>query len=327
MTWMKSSAVAWLVVALLPAACVGRVAPTVPAGAPSVDVAQLWEDPADLETRDLFYGPGEEALAPARSTFTFVKTDAGGYSPGYDVRSADGTEWSVKLGSEAQTEVAVSRILWAVGFHQVPTYYLATWTMTEGPEGAPGPARFRPEVPNRKVVGDWSWYENDFLQTQPFKGLVVINVLLNNWDWKTSNNRIYEVERGEDIPPVREFVVRDLGASLGKTSYPKLLAWLPMRGLGQGSRNALEDFEKQGFIKRVDGDTVEFFYRGIHHSLIETVDRADVVWAAKLLSRLSDEQWDAAFRAAGYAEEQSRRYVAKIKSKVAEGLKHAGPEA
>ncbi len=324
MTWVKSSAVAWLVVALVPAACVGRVAPEVPASAPSVDVAQLWEDPADNASRDLFYGPGEAALAPAPgSTFAFVKTDSGGYSPGYDVRGADGTEWSVKLGNEAQTEVAVSRILWAIGYHQVPTYYVTSWTMTGGPEGAPGPARFRPDVPKRKAVGEWSWYENDFLQTQPFKGLVVINVLLNNWDWKTSNNRIYEVERGEDIPPVREFVVRDLGASLGKTAYPRLMAWLPMRGLGQGSRNHLADFEQQGFIRRVDGDTVEFVYRGIHHSLIETVGRADVVWAAQLLSRLSDEQWDAAFRAAGYREDVSRRYIAKIKSKVAEGLKLA----
>ncbi len=178
MTWVKSSAVAWLVVALVPAACVGRVAPEVPASAPSVDVAQLWEDPADIASRDLFYGPGEAALAPAPgSTFAFVKTDSGGYSPGYDVRGADGTEWSVKLGNEAQTEVAVSRILWAIGYHQVPTYYVTSWTMTGGPEGAPGPARFRPDVPKRKAVGEWSWYENDFLQTQPFKGLVVINVL------------------------------------------------------------------------------------------------------------------------------------------------------
>jgi hypothetical protein len=321
MTALKSSAVAWCLAAALPVACVGRVAPEVPASAASVDVSQLWEDPADLETRNLFYGPGEEALAPKAGTaFTFVKTDQGGYSPGYDVKGPDGIEWSVKLGPEAQTEVAVSRILWAVGYHQVPTYYLATWTLSGGPEGTPGPARFRPEMPNARVVGEWSWYENDFLQTQPFKGLVVINVLLNNWDWKTSNNKIYEVERGEDIPPRREFVVRDLGASLGKTDYPRLLKWFPTRGLGQGSRNDLEDFEKQGFIKRVDGETVEFVYRGIHHSLIETIGRTDVVWASQLLSRLSDEQWNDAFRAAGYTDDQTRRYVAKIKSKVAEGL-------
>jgi hypothetical protein len=38
------------------------------------------------------------------------------------------------------------------------------------------------------------------------------------------------------------------------------------------------------------------------------------------LSRLTDAQWNDAFRAAGYSAEHSRRYVAKIKSKIAEGL-------
>jgi hypothetical protein len=40
-----------------------------------------------------------------------------------------------------------------------------------------------------------------------------------------------------------------------------------------------------------------------------------------LLSRLSDAQWHDAFRAAGYPDGQARRFVTKLKSKVAEGLK------
>jgi hypothetical protein len=238
----------------------------------------------------------------------------------------NGMEWSVKLGPEAHTEVAVSRILWALGYHQPPTYYLSSWTMTGTQAGPQGPARFRPKLPDRKVVGEWSWYENDFINTQPFKGLVVVNVMLNNWDWKTSNNKIYDVgDEGEAID--RVYVVQDLGASLGKTSYPKLLAWLPMRGLGQGSRNDLEDFEAQGFIKRVDGERIDFFYRGIHHSLIEQLTTRDVVWAAERMSRLSDKQWHDAFRAAGYPDDHARRYVAKIQSKIAEALQLAKPEA
>ena len=231
-------------------------------------------------------------------------------------------EWSVKLGPEAQPEVAVSRILWALGYHQPPTYYLTSWTMTGTQAGPQAAARFRPKLPDRKVVGEWSWYENDFINTRPFKGLVVVNVMLNNWDWKTSNNEIYEV--GDEGQPIdRMYVVQDLGASLGKTSYPKILAWLPMRGLGQGSRNDLVDFEEQGFIKRVDGERVDFFYRGIHHSLIEQLTARDVVWAAEQMSRLSDEQWHDAFRAAGYSDDHARRYVTKIKSKIAESLKLA----
>ena len=88
-------------------------------------IAELWQAPADLAQRDLFHGPGGARLAPRAKPFEFVATDSGGYSPGFDVRDAEGIEWSVKLGPEAQTEVTTSRILWSVGFHQPPTYYLS----------------------------------------------------------------------------------------------------------------------------------------------------------------------------------------------------------
>ena len=88
----------------------------------------------------------------------------------------------------------------------------------------------------------------------------------------------------------------------------------------QGSRNDIDGFESQGFIEKVEGDRVSFHYRGIHGPLLNTVSPQDVVWTCTLMSRLSDAQWNDAFRAAGYSSEQSRRYVAKIKSKIAEGL-------
>jgi hypothetical protein len=326
MKCLKSSA-AIFAIALVSTGCLvgGKITPTLDAPAER-DIAQLWQEPADIATRDLFYGPGGAELMPRGSqTFAFVAADRSGYSAGYDVRDANGLEWSVKVGPEAQPEIAVSRILWALGYHQPPTYYLPSWMMTGTQSGLHPAGRFRPKLPNHKVVGEWSWYENDFINSQPFMGLVVVNVLLNNWDWKTSNNKIYEIA-DEGQPVDRVFLVQDLGASLGKTSYPKLLAWLPMRGLGQGSRNDLADFEEQGFIKRVDGERVEFFYDGIHESLIERLTPGDVVWAAELMSRLSDAQWHDAFRAAGYSGDEGRRYVAKIKSKIDEGLK-LRPEA
>jgi hypothetical protein len=33
-------------------------------------------------------------------------------------------KWSAKLPPEAQTEVVASRILWGVGYHQPPIYYV-----------------------------------------------------------------------------------------------------------------------------------------------------------------------------------------------------------
>jgi hypothetical protein len=323
---LPTSALIVLVMAIVAAACGGRTVRTTASDPTAVDVSQLWQEPADLERRDLFAGPGGAALAPdAAASFTFIKADDAGFSPGFDVRDGKGMEWSIKTGPEAQTEIVSSRILWAIGYHQVPTYYVTTWTMTGGPEGNPGPGRFRPELPDRKVVDDWSWHENPFVHTQAFKGLIVANLILNNWDWKTSNNKLYEVTR-PDGGVARQYVVRDLGASLGKTSAPPLSQILGTR-IAQGNRNDLEDFEAQGFIEAVQGDRVDFDYEGIYGTVIDTVRVPDVIWASRLLSRLSDRQWNDAFRAAGYPPDQAVRFIAKLKSKIAEGLALASSAA
>jgi hypothetical protein len=38
------------------------------------------------------------------------------------------------------------------------------------------------------------------------------------------------------------------------------------------------------------------------------------------MAGLSDQQWDDAFRAAGYVDAYRQRYIAKLKAKIAEGL-------
>lgn len=284
--------------------------------AASANVAELWIAPSDIASRDLFHGPGGAALAPQATTpFTWIATDKTGYSPGFVVRGPDGRSWSVKLGPEAQTEVAASRLLWAIGYHQPPTYFLKSWQLSGGPGGEQPEARFRTDFEGSKVVGDWSWSKNDFLDTQPYRGLIVANVLLNSWDWKTSNNKIYQFNDG-----TRRFVVRDLGASLGKTSSSKLLWTIPIRGLGQGSRNDIDDFESQNFIKRIGENEVEFDFDTIYGSVVERVRPADVKWMVELMSKLTDAQLDDAFRAAEYSPEVRARYVKKIKAKIAEGL-------
>jgi hypothetical protein len=292
-----------------------RVAPL----AQNADVASLWVDPADLARRDLFNGPGGAALAPDVSLpFTVVSEDHSGYSRGFDVKAADGKAWSVKLGPEAQTEVVSSRILWAIGYYQPPSYYVPSWQVTGVPPEHLGPARFRPDLPDWKVIDEWSWYENDVADTRAFKGLVVTNLILNNWDWKTSNNKVYEVLTPGG--PGRILVVRDLGASLGRTAIPWPLRLLRTNAFKQGTRNDIDGFESQSLLTSVRGSALEFNYNGINRGIVKSLTRADVVWAATLLSRLSDAQWNDAFRAAGYDNGIRARYVAKIKAKIAEGL-------
>ena len=281
-------------------------------------IAELWSTPNDITARDLFHGPGGVETAPNTDTpFTWVATDTTGYSPGFDVRGPDGREWSVKLGPEAQTEVVTSRVLWALGYHQPPTYYVSSWQMSGGPGGRHPGARFRAAFEDAKVVGDWSWSRNAFIGAQPYHGLIVANIILNNWDWKTSNNKIYRFGDG-----TQRYVVRDLGASLGKTKASRLLWILPIptRGFDQGSRNNIDDFESQGFIKRVDENTVDFDFQTVYGSVVDLVRPSDVRWTVELLRRVTDAQWEDAFRAADYTPEVGSRYIRKIKAKIAEGL-------
>jgi hypothetical protein len=275
--------------------------------------------PSDLEARDLFHGPGGSDLTPPSAAYAFVARKTTGTNPGYDVRDAMGRLWSVKLGEESQSEVTASRILWAIGFHQPPTYYLERWTLSGGDDTEQPAGRFRTEPRGHEVIGDWSWYDNEFIGSRPFGALITVNVLLNNWDFKTANNKIYLVT-DDDGRTERRYIVRDLGASLGKARQPRILSWFPFMRHKQGSKNSLEDFEARGFVTGFDGETVQFDYRGIDDGLVDSVTVADLRWTGELLSRLSERQWLDAFRAGGYSADQRERYVHRIQEKLAQAV-------
>ena len=275
-------------------------------GAEKVPLEQLWQEPEDLAARDLFHGPGGTALAPAEGTFRFVSEDTEGHSAGYEVIDARGRRWDVKIGEEAQVELVVSRILWAVGFHQPVTYYVPEWRMSGGPTEHPSPGRFRLESDHEKE-GTWPWRKTPFSGTRPFHGLFVINVLLDNWDLDSGQNRIYTMD--EDVPgPRRRYVVQDLGAALGKPE------------IRSGTRNDVDGYERTKFITGVSGKQVHLALQWRHPRLRGQVTTEDVVWACRLLDGLSDRQLEDAFRAAGYPESVRSRYIRKIEEKIKEGL-------
>jgi hypothetical protein len=278
-------------------------------------VAELWREPIDLETRDLLHGSGGAGLLPSSDTYTFVANKTTGTNRGYDVRDHEGRLWSVKLGDEARSEVTTSRVLWAVGYHQPPTFYVSQWRMSGDEAGEQPAARFRAELPGHQVEDEWSWYDNPFIGSRPFGGLIAINLLLNNWDLKTPNNKVYVV-RTDDGVSERRYVVRDLGASLGSARQPRVLTWMPFMRKMQGSKSRVDDFEKQEFVKAIDGEKLAFDYQGLDQALVDSVTVEDVRWACALLTRLADTQWRDAFRAGGYSESDSARYVQKVRSKI-----------
>ena len=283
--------------------------------APQVALGELWSEPTDIAQRDLFWGGSRRAEAPsADDVYTVLGLDKTGYSRGYDVKGADGREWAVKVGDEVQPEIVLSRIFWALGYYQPQTFYVTGWQLAGEWDNEGEPARFRLQS-DHDSDGEWAWLENPFVGTRPLQGLVAISLLLNNWDLKTSNNRVYRL-RDDKAEPAKRFVVQDLGASLGQ---PRGLPYF------RGTRNDIDDFEDLRLIQKVDGSKVQLDYKGQHTDILKKLSPADIVWGCELLDRLSDAQLDDAFRAADYAPDIRQRYVAKIRSKIREGLALRAP--
>jgi hypothetical protein len=273
-------------------------------------LADVWIDPGSTP-RDLFWGIGGQEYAPKPDAiYTIKQRDASGFSVSYDLVDQDGVEWSAKLGPEAQTETAVSRILWGLGYHQPPLYYVPTWKAANPGDEADlgGEARLRPHLKRLKHLDEpWRWTDNPFLGATEFRGMLVVMLMLNSTDLKDSNNAVYQIDGSWD-GATRWFLVRDVGAALGQTGklYPR--------------RNWIDGFERQGFIKSVEGRRVTFDYNGLHQEILGMIAPEDVRWAAERLQRLTDAQWRDAFRAGGYDEAATERYVRRIKEKIDDGL-------
>lgn len=298
-------------ITVLTIACGGRTVVVTPRLAPAqAELAELYVDPG-LEARDLFWGVGGRQYAPPPdATYMLKAKDETGFSVSYDVIGPDGVEWSAKIGPEAQTEVLVSRILWGLGYHQPPIYYLPSWRLDSG-NGEPtvaSEARFRPKLTNLvRADEEWKWADNPFSGTRELKGLLVALLMLNSTDLKDSNNSIYDVKSAWDGAS-RWYVVRDLGAALGETGklFPR--------------RNWIEGFEREPFIESIEGATIEFGYGGRHQELLSTIGPEDLRWAAGQMQRLTDAQWRDAFRAANYAAPTADRFIRRIKEKIDDGL-------
>lgn len=268
-------------------------------------IVQLWRDPGNIAALDVFHGEGgSRLLPPAKDDFTVTGLDTTGFSGGYDVVDASGRKWDVKTGVESQSEIVASRVLWAIGYYQPVMHFVPEWTI-KGKGKAPSVGRFR-LADDHKVEGEWDWNKNPFVGTREFKGLVVANLVLNNWDLKASNNRIYVMKKG--ATPPRRYVVQDVGAALGRTGWPT------------GTQSNVDHFEQQRLVLGVEGQRVLFDYRARHKELLDDITPADVVWTCKLLDQITDKQWEDIFRAASYPSATGERFRIHLKSKIAEGL-------
>ena len=303
--------------------------------AASAGSAVLWKDPSDIASRDLFYGPGGKTHQPS-GAFTFVKEDLEASSPKFVVRDADGVEWKVKLGGEARSETAATRIVWAVGYFTDEDYLLRTLRVANMPlrlhrgqslvaaDGSMTNARLERHRKGIDKAGIWKWRSDSVWGTRELDGLRVMMALINNWDLKDVNNAVYSIGSGEKTKQV--YVVSDLGASFGSPGF----SW-PMRK----SRGNLESYSRSTFISKVTPEHVDFSAPG-RPALIRAVAASDFVrrlrmrsigkrisrehakWIGEILGRLSQDQIRSAFRGAGYSPLEVEGFAKVVETRIAQ---------
>jgi hypothetical protein len=209
-------------------------------------------------------------------------------------------------------------LVWAAGYFTNEDYYLDDVQVADmpahvkrggnliGPGGTMHATRLKRH--DDKDIANWQWRDNPFAGTRELNGLKVLMALMNNWDLKDVNNKIYAV-KGSDQ---QEYIVSDLGASFGTNgiSYPL-----------SRSKGDLDSYAHSKFLGRISPEFVDF-RTPVHPSLIYAfwpprylrrarldnllhhIPRDDARWMGQVLSALSASQIQDAFRAAGYTQAQ-----------------------
>ncbi|HEX6626010.1 MAG TPA: hypothetical protein VF064_19995 [Pyrinomonadaceae bacterium] len=265
----------------------------------------LWREPVDIASRDLFLGPGGASMRPDLRGVTFVKEEKGGYSTKYRVKDGAGRVWVAKIGKEAQSETAAVRLLWAVGYPTEINYLVPRLTI-EG-KGTFENVRLeaRPESVDR--LDEWKWSDNPFVGTKELQGLIVLMALLNNWDIKDANNKVFHT-RGE-----LRYVISDLGATFGRVKSGAPIVWRIRR-----NRNDPADYSEDPFVEDVKRGNVLLFYKGKRQDLFDDIRVEEARWIGGWLARLSDRQLADAFRAANYTPGEVKLLVGAVRARINE---------
>ena len=332
MTRSRLIIVVLLCVAISPAASSSATQLKRQVAAPPV----IWKNPGEIRSRDLYYGSGSRALAPA-PPFTFIEEDKDGTAPKFKVKDAHGVKWAVKLGPETQSETAATRLVWAAGYFTEETYHFPRVRVRNLPRLSRGEeyveaggivrgVRFESRRSTVERGENWRWIKNPFVGTRELDGLRVLMIMLNNWDVKDTNNNVFIVSDPRHGGREVRYVVTDLGATLGRAG-----------GIGERrSKSDVEDFVSSRFVVGVEDGMVDFDYNvrptGFGWASVlyppafrrqwkkvtamQDIPVGHARWIGDYLAQLSNAQLHDAFRAADYDHATAAAYVQAFRVRI-----------
>jgi hypothetical protein len=283
----------------------------------------LWRDPGDVAAKDLFWGAGSPDRAP-QPPFAFAKEDLDGTKPKVHVVDGRGTAWSVKFdrrrdrrGLEVPTEIAASRLVWALGYF-VEESYLVTDGVIEGvgplhraqsvlgPDGRFARARFERRPPEvERLETRWSIDDNPFVGSRELSGLLILTALLNNWDFRPDNTGVLRVRAGDGKED--RYLVTDLGTAFGRMPGPQ----------GHRSKWNVKDYRVDAAFTIVANPEPGLELNlALNEGERVRVPLEHARWLAQWTSKLTEPQVRRAFEAAGASKADSAGFTAAFLARV-----------
>ena len=184
--------------------------------------------------------------------------------------------------------------------------------------------RLERHIEGQKKIGNWKWRDNPFTGTRQFNGLRVMMALMNSWDLKDENNAIYERERR--MIPARFM----RSATWEPASAPPDIAGPRPWQRAISNLTAIPGSSAKRGPEFVDFNiptrpALIYFFNvpGLIHRLRmrwigRHIPREDAKWMGDILSRLSPEQIQDAFRSAGYSPQEVEGFSKVVQERIAE---------
>ena len=271
--------------------------------------AVLWEA-VDTAGRDLYLGPGGDAMAPDLSSVKFIKKETGGTQKKYRIEDGSGRVWIAKIGREVWPETAAVRILYGLGYKTEVNYLVPTITIPG--KGTFTNVRLEARPDNVKRTGIWKWKSSPFIGTPELQGLKIMQVFMTNWDVLDKQNEILRVDTAGG--PKFHYVISDLGRTFGKYGNNNLPIFYRL-----GRRTgAPEPYSRARFIKGTEKGRIRFAVKGKNRGIYKDVTIRDARWILNRLRGLSDDQIEDAFRAANYSPAEVDMYRTAVKRRIQE---------
>jgi hypothetical protein len=265
----------------------------------------------DVRDRDLFNGPGGDAMRPDLSSITFIEKEKGGHNKKYRVKDGSGRIWVAKPFTEARPETAAVRLLWALGYDTEINYLVPELTIPS--VGTFKNVRLEARPDGIKRLDSWKWRNNPFIGTNELQGLKILQLFLNNNDVIDYNNKVLRVD-GPNGPEL-QYIISDLGSTFGKRGDNNL----PLFYRFGRKNDSPPKWRRSSFIKTVRNGRIVFHTTGIkNRGLYKDISVEQGRWLYALLRQLNDDQVTDMFRAANYSPPEIETLTAAFRTRVNE---------